>query len=252
MIRTYIYKIIRSPLTYIGILGVMLVCLTHIITNGSPDMNSVLFHMDLFLEFDQTRKAMTLFAALPFVGAFAEEWTSGVSTQCAARCGVRKYIAANAVLSAVMSFLTVIIGMLLFAWIYSFFIPFYMPNSNIDNFTFGYIASGGMPWLYYFIRVSIYAVSVAMWCMTGLVLSALFPNKYVAVCAPLVSSYVIERFTIGLPNVFNLWYLSLCRLNFDNEVLKILYLYGIFIVLTVILGIVFGIIAEKRLKNEFA
>ena len=251
MLRAYIYKILRSPLTYVGILGTVFICSTHIMTNSLSNSVSVLYHMDLFFGLDQTRKPLTLFAALPFVGNFAEEWESGVSTQCAARCGVKKYLAANVVLCAAVSFLTVLIGMFLFAWIYSFFIPFYEPNNNIDNYDFGYIAANGMPWLYYAIRVSIYALSVAMWCMTGLLLSALLPNKFVAVCTPLVTSYVVERFTIGLPGDFNLWYLSLGRLKSDNEVFKLIYIVGVFLLLSAALGSIFWFIAEKRLQNEF-
>ena len=249
MFRAYLFKILRSPLTYAGILGVSLVCLSHILTSPSANYGSVLYRMDFFFGLDQSRKALTFFAALPFVGNFAEEWTSGVSTLCAARCGVRKYIVANAVLCVVVSFVTVFIGMFLFSWIFSFFVTFYEPNYNIDHSGFGYLAANGMPWLYYAIQVATYAFSVAMWCMTGLLLSALLPNKFVAVCTPLITSYVIERFTLELPTAFNTWLMSINMFRNDNRAVQLLYPWGFFLAFSVVFGIVFYFIAEKRLSQ---
>lgn len=51
------------------------------------------------------------------------------------------------------------------------------------------------PFLYVCCIVSIYAASMAVWVMSGLMISSYIPNSFVAICSPLIFSYLLEEIT---------------------------------------------------------
>lgn len=96
----------------------------------------------------------------------------------------------------------------------------------------------------------IYAECAAMWAVMGLMMSAFFPNKYIAVFAPLVAGYVIERITMNFPNIFNLWYVSVSLLRWNSLWGQITYSVLYLALLAAIYGIIFGITVKRRIQNE--
>lgn len=249
MFQAYMYKVLRSPITAISIIGVFALCCTHFFSDILFS-NHLVLHVEFFLRVDAYRKAIALFAALPFAANFAVEWQSGVTRYCVIRGGLKKYVISNGLFCAATSFLTVFIGMMLFAGIFSFWIPIYTPDPNPTGLPFGVFLDNRLPWLYLMIEVFIFSCSVSMWCVMGMFFSAFFPDKYVAVCSPLVASYVIERITINFPDALNLWYLSISVLNWKDPLLSFLYIIGVFTALSVVFVIVFYFVLRKRVQNE--
>ncbi len=249
MVRAYMYKLLRSPLLYISIIGVMVLCSTNFLTYGFF-YGDVVSHIRNFLDVGQYRKAMTVFGALPFAANFAEEWENGVMLQIVSRKGFFSYAAANVIFCAVAAMITVFAGMMIFCGIYSLFVPFYEQDENPYSLIFGQFLKNGHGGIFLTLRILIFSVSCAMWSVMGMLLSAIFPNKFVAICAPFVASYMIERLTIQFPDHLNLWYISLSFVTFKSDFVGFMYCVGIFAAISVVCSIAFVHLVRKRVQNE--
>lgn len=249
MFRAYIYKLITSPLLYIGIIGVTMLCCTNFISYNFF-YGDVVRHVESFLNIGIYRKAMAVFGAIPFTANFTDEWTSGVTMQCITRKSIKQYAVSNIMFCAFTAFFTVFAGMMLFPGLYSLAIPFYVPDGNPHNYLFGQFLIGGHEWIYLTLKIFVFAVSCAMWAVMGMLLSVFFPNKYVAICSPFVASYLVERITIQFPDNLNLWYISLSFVDFKSDLLGFIYCIGIFAAISVLCGFAFVFLIRKRVQNE--
>jgi len=251
MTRAYLFKVLHSPRTYIGIIGVFAICFTNFF-NKWANTGDIVGQISSFLSMDTYRKAISIFAALPFAANFADEWKSRTAEYCVIRRGVKRYAVSNMIFCTLMAYLTVFVGMMLFSAFLSIFTPVCMSDSCADLLN-GEFITNGMPIVYVMLNIHTFAASCAMWCAMGIMISVFFPNKFVAVCAPFVASYIVERITIQLPAEFNLWYLSLCVVPVkmqSNPTGAFFYTLMVFSVITVLCGVVFYIILRKRVQNE--
>lgn len=217
-------------------------------------MSDVIGEMYLLINLDSFRKIMPIFGALPFAANFAEEWKNGVTVSCVSRCGAAKYAVSNVVMCFACALFSVFLPMILFAWLYSFGIPLIGSNydSFINNVPFGFFIKHNMPFMYIVVESFIFAECGAMWAVVGLMISAFFPNKYIAVVTPLVAGYVIERITINFPDMFNLWYISVSTLHWESLWGQIAYSVLFLLLLAAICGVIFGITVKRRVENEIA
>lgn len=251
MCRAYIFKIVRSPLTYLAIIGVAAVFATNFL-NGLAGSSDVVNHLDVFLGLDAFRKIIAVMSALPFAANFAEEWNSSVTANCITRKNVGKYAGTNVVFCWITSFLAVFLGMMIFVEIYTFILPLYKPNPNPKVTPYGIFLDSGMPIIYVLARVAVFAASCAMWSVMGMALSAFFPNKYIAICSPFVASYVIERLTMQLPGLLDFHKLSLSYIdNKASPIFAFSYSMGFFILISAVCGLGFYFIVRKKVQCEF-
>ncbi len=249
MFRAYLFKLLRSPLTYIAILGTTALCWTTCLVNRDFYVSNVVYHVNIFLDLDAYRKLLPVFGALPFTANFADEWKSGITCYCVTRKSVKEYAAANVLFCWFTSLLTVFLGMLLYAFIYSFFIPLYGEYTNPQTYLFGKFLMNGQGWLYMLLKIFIFACSCSMWTVMGLLLSAFMPNKYVAIASPFVASYIVERITLQFPPRLNLWLLSLCATAWSSDLVGGLYTFGVFALISAVCGVLFFIIVRRRVRN---
>lgn len=252
MFRSYIFKLLHSPLLYIGFAGTFLICASKL--GLRQKMSDVLGEMYLLINLDSFRKIMPIFGALPFAANFAEEWKNGVTISCVSRCGTAKYAASNVVVCFLSALFSIFLPMILFAWFYSFSIP--LIGSNLDSFIndvpYGFFIRHNMPFMYIAAESFIFAECGAMWAVMGLMMSAFFPNKYIAIFTPLVAGYVIERITINFPKMFNLWYISVSNLRWESLWGQIAYSVLFLALLAAICGVIFGVTVKRRVQNEIA
>lgn len=248
--RAYLYKLLRNPLFYIGIIGTALLCVCRHIPKNARAFGDVRMEINMFLDVATLRKMIAIFGALPFAANFADEWTNRVTISCVSRCGVNKYAVSNVVMCFISSLVTVFSGMMLFASVLSFFKPVFIDTGNPMNILSETFLRGGAPWVYIMYRVFVFAVSCAMWGVMGMMITAFFPNKYVGLCAPFVASYIVERFSMQLPPNFNLWYVSLSNLSWENVWGQFFYSVGLFTLLAAACGLVFVIMVKRRVHNE--
>ena len=254
MFNAYTYKLLRSPMLYVGILGVFALCCTNFIRDDF-NYRTVLYHMQNFLDIGMYRKVLAVFGALPFTANFAEEWITGITKQCIVRSGVKKYAAANLLLCWFSSMLTVFLGMTFFMGFYSLFVPISEPYVNPYNFLFGQFLHNGHGEIFLLLRTLVFSASCAMWAVMGMLLSVFMPNKFVAICTPLVASYVIERITMQLPGDLNFWYISLSFVyhdTFGSDLLGFLYCVGFFAVIAAVCGMIFYVFLKRKVQNEIA
>lgn len=250
MFRAYIYKLFRSPLFYAGIFGTTLLCISNVFIGRTT--SDVTNRIDIFLDIDSYRKVIAVFSALPFTANFADEWNHGVTNHIISRESTEKYAVSNVLFCSVTSFLAVFVGMMIFAFGCSFFQPVYTYNELAYTYVYGDFLMNWQPWIYITLRIFMFAWSCSMWSVMGLMLSSFLPNKYVAICSPLVASYVVERITIQFPTMLNLWYLSLSQVRVVNSLLTFLYSFFIFALISLICGVVFVITVKRRIRNELA
>lgn len=142
--------------------------------------------------------------------------------------------------------------MMLYAGVLSFFLPVFYEDGNPMNQVQEMFLRGGLPWVYIIYRILPFAASCGMWSVMGMTLTSFFPNKFIGICTPFVASYVIERISTNLPDPFNLYIISLGAMEWKNIWLQLFYCLGLFVVISMILGIVFVITVERRVRNEVA
>ncbi len=252
MFKAYTYKLLRSPLLYVGIIGVAVLCCTEYL-DGDFGHGTVQYHVSVFLGLAKYRKSIAVFGALPFAANFADEWTSGVTKDCIARKGMKKYAAANLIFCWFSAILTVFLGMILFMCFDSLFVPWAKIDTNPYYFIFEHFIYEGKGEIYLMLTTLVFSSSCGMWAVMGMLLSVFFPNKYVAICTPFVASYVIERIAMNFSAWFNLHDLALSYIPYEyfgSDLLGFLYCVGLFAVVAAVCGVIFYIFFEKKVQNE--
>lgn len=250
MFKAYFFKLIRSPFFYIGIIGVVGICSLRLIPSAFKGID-VLAEMDIVRSLDGYRKLFVIMSALPFAANFSDEWNSMVTANCVTRKNAKKYAAANVAVCYIVSLATVFVGMMIFAGIYSTFYPMHFDSANVPARPYGIFTENDLPVLELAAKTFVFAASCAMWSVMGLMLSAFFPSKYIAICAPFIFSYAVERITTNFVNDLNLRYLSLSYTDWD-ALPAFLYANGVFAGISVICGIIFSGIVERRVQNELS
>lgn len=249
MVKAYCYKSIRSLLFYIGVFGVVGICSLRLLPSAFKG-SDVLMEMEIIRSLDGYRKIFVILGALPFAANFSDEWNSMVTMNCITRKSVKKYSVANVVMCYISALSTVFIGMMIFAGIYSLFYPFYLVGGGSGSAPYGIFTLNGFPALDLAAVTFVFAASCAMWAVMGLMLTAFFPSKYIAICAPFIFSYAIERVTMNFTEDFDLWGLSLSHTEW-SALPAFIYANVMFIGISVICGIIFTKIVKRRVQNGF-
>lgn len=252
MIRAYTYKLLRSPLLYISIFGIAALCFTTFI-NCRFGYDSVSYHMELFLDLAQYRNCLIIFGALPFSANFADEWNSGIVKECVVRKGVKKYAVQNLMFCWFSSFIAVFWGMWLFMCIDSLFVPWSYITPNPSYFIFEEYLHNGQGEVYLFFSTIVYASCCAAWSVAGMFISVFFPNKFVAICMPLIACYFMNRISMIAPSWVNLHHISLSAFPyeyFNSSFLGFIYCVGIYAVIAAVCGAVFCFALKRRVQNE--
>lgn len=245
--RAYINKLLRSPLTYAAFAGILAVCCYQLI---SPMRGlTVVNDLSLFYNLTIMRKVIYIFAALPFAGNFAEEWTNSVTANCITRCGLNKYVVSNAAACFISSAVLVFAGIMLYAWVCSFFMPVYHENNNF-GVPYGVFLDANMPFLKIAFQAFVFAVSCGFWSVVGMTVSAVFPNKYVSVCVPVAANFVFERVTTFYPDAINLKVIALSYLQWSSVAGQFFYSIGFYISLSVLFALLFAFFVKRRVQNE--
>ena len=247
MLKAYFYKLFRSPLLYIGIAGVAALCCMRLNLDKFRGID-VIQEMELIRGLDGYRKLFALLAALPFASNFSDEWNCMVTTGCISRTSVRKYSVTNVFMCYASALSVVFIGMMIFAVVYSMFYPMFVPGGGSDLGAYGILTSWGLPLLDIAAATFVFAASCAMWSVMGLMLTAFFPSKFIAICAPFIFSYVVERITMNFPDQLNLWPISLSHSDW-SALPTFLYANAMFAGISVICGIVFTLTVKRRVQN---
>ncbi len=203
--------------------------------------------VDIMLNLGMLKKVLVFFAAVPFVTVYCQDFNSGYIHSLVVRSNARKYAWSDVLVCALSGFSAVFFGILVFFAVLSFFYPV-QPYETPD--VYGSIAWNS-PVLYAGILSFVFALYAAMWTVVGLTLSALLPDKYVALGSPLILGYVFEELTAGLPAFLNLYSLSHNAAVFgQSPLLNFLYTLSIFVLVMAVSGWMFSRVVKRRSQNE--
>lgn len=230
----------------ISIIGTMIMCYISARDYIVPDTNSA-YIIDLMINLSMFKKIIVFFAAVPFVTAFYEDYSSKYINSVVLRSGENKYIISNIICCVTSGFSAVFFGIAAFFMMLSFFYPS-QPYETIG------IYSGvalNHPMLYVLIIASIFSLYASIWTAAGLTLSSLIPNKYIALGSPLILGYILEELTDRFPVYFNLYKLSHAYEVFENSViLNYLYTIAVFLFVITVSGCIFSYVVKRRIRNE--
>lgn len=244
MPKAHLLKLLHSPLFYAGFLACAALSLYSV--NGHHNGGCVIINVDMLIGLEFYRKLFVLFAALPFSSNFADEWNSKVITNCISRRNARDYAVSNVAICFLSAFAVVFAGMMIFVCAESARMP--LCNERSLSPPYGELAKK-VPLLAIAAVVFVYALSCAMWAVMGLAATAFFPNKSVALCAPFVLCYMLEKFTSFLPGEFQLAPLSQSWSGlgalpaFAKSV-------GVILAITALCAVIFTLIVKRRVENE--
>lgn len=245
----YWKQIVCSPMTYFSVLCISAVCFFGM-SSQTPSFG-VIYAFDVMLDLSSYRKLMMLFAALPFVSRFAQEWNANASNQIIARTSPRKYIFAHISVSFLTAFLTVFLGILLCVGFLCIKYPLYLDHGNSYDGAFMQLLTEKGAALYLLFRTLHYSFSIAIWGLSGLAISSVFLNSFIAICTPLVFSYTLELLTIESVFLPDLWRLSLSYTGVSsNPWIASLYIVLVFSVLGALFSTVFANFSRRRIENE--
>ncbi len=247
LIFSYLKRLFISPLLYLSIAGITSICLLGAYTDGNPYVVQS-FHNALFIS--SYRNLIVLFAALPFSSVYCREWNESSAYNIIGRTSASESIFAYIFVQSIISFVTVFVGMFLSVGILYITLPDFVDNRYIYTDTFTQLINErGL--LFLFVLILHYSVSVSAWSVSGLMVSSFFMNSYIAVCSPLVISYILELFTIGTGKYTDLWTLSISSSAIsDSPLISSLYICFVFILLGSLFSVVFYFRAERRIRCE--
>ena len=132
----------------------------------------------------------------PYATVYATEWEEQATGFWMVRTGIRNYSLCKIFASALTGFLTVAIGLLLFVLIMLVNMPLFSSSSTGDAYEVLLLSGSPVKYLFYFIAH--HSFTGALIAVTALWVSTFVPNKFVAVAAPLVLSFVAQLITTTL------------------------------------------------------
>ena len=248
MFRAYFYKLLRSPLFYLAFAATLALSFYYYMTRGHDHIN-ILEDLTSFISFQDYRKIFVIFAALPFTSNFADEWNSKTVVNCVTRKKSYNYAVTNIVMCYISAFAAVFLGLAVYVLMRSAEMPLFDPDNPFGGFAG--VFENGAPMLGLLLMVFVFASSCGMWAVMGLTASAFFPSKYIAICAPFVFCYVIDKFTNNLPDIFKLGALSLS--GSDMRPLPFfLWANFVFLAISAICGVIFTVRVKRRIENELS
>lgn len=214
----YILRLLKSPALYIGISGCALIALWGIVSAGNFTSAEAFVQYVRFtgvaqlfsdmMDFGTYRKLILIAACIPFTSAFCTELRSGLSKPIILRSSQKNYILTHAVLNFLCAFSASFLGIVLCVLVLSLFFPLIGSLHNDYSDTLGRLMNNeNSAWLFVLLKSLFFSVSLGAWSVSGAAVSALFPDPFIAVCTPLIMSYIIELVTIEadfLPDLWNL------------------------------------------------
>lgn len=247
MIRTHLYRSLRSPAFYIAILVTLGFSSVNIFKD---DYTCVVDCLNGMIRLVKNRIVYAIAAALPFAANFADEWNSKAIVNCVTRKNVISYARSNVAACYISAFLPVFIGLTIFIII----------RSTQEDPLFGdtpvvtaheIVAENSFPFLALMMIVFVFASSCAACAVVGLTVSAFLPNKYVAVCSSFVFCYIVIRVCKFLPDRISFDALAYSSLE-GSPVPVFLWENFFFIAFSAVCGVIFTFKVKRRVENELS
>lgn len=143
-------------------------------------------------------KIIVLVGALPTAVSFCSDWQDGYINSILLRSGSSAYITGKLAAVVVVSFLTNFVSAIAYCIICGGIFGYGYDNIE-DYYLFYDVSSGSMPFMYFVILCYGRSIVNTMYAVWGYAMSAVLPNKFVAVTAPMFMAIMIEDITYKGP-----------------------------------------------------
>jgi hypothetical protein len=237
-------KEIQNWKLYAGFLGFCILCF---LIKNDYGKSGALQTIDVMLGLSNTASLLVILASLPGSCTFSDDWENGFYKFIINRSSVKKYIISKILVCALSAFVVAFTAFSTFG-----IIEYAVNGSGADAFypgaEFYDLIHSDYNILYIFIRSAFFALVISLFSEYGLMGSALFPNKFVAVAFPLISSIILREVSFK----FNYGGISLhsiesCCLTGVSEYITA---FITFIIYALIANVVFSYVIRRRVRCE--
>lgn len=251
IIRQEINRMRYSWKIYASIVGYFLICILTAVSDAGS-LQETQEGLWIIERLSNLNKLLVLIAAFPFATSFCEDFAKKYMNQIVLRSSPTTYAVAKIVVCSVTSFVISFVGL----GIYSIFNTLNLgtginSHSVYRGYPFYDLFEQNWIGLYIVALIIPFALVSAVYAVMGMMLSAIIPNKFVAVTAPLFMNTIMEIIFNILPKKLSLLKIQMSSLDNITSTFGIL---GVSIMVclgyTLIAGLVFLSYVRRRINNE--
>lgn len=166
-----------------------------------------------------------LLAALPFAARYSHELRGGRDLYALARCSRQSYARAKMLVAGLSGGLVMLLGGLIFILMLGSYLPIITPSRLLEyqNLPYHHALSVGEGLGYFAAVLYLAFLSGALCGCAGMGISAFLPDPYIAICSPMVLSFIFVEFgrLTGLPSGLRLELLLKARSMIYSECLTL-------------------------------
>ena len=187
-------------------------------------------------------------AAVAYAWSYCHDRSSGFFLQAVERVGLPAYGAARAIAVAVSAFLAAVAALAAFLLLLA---ALRLPEPDLhdlrDGIAYLDLVARGKPMLYFTVRIVIIGLACSFAAEFGLMVTAFFPNAYVAILSPTLLYYLQESL-VKLIHMETRWYLVrvIFGQTYDDEMKSFYWAVGYLSVATILCGWAFC----RRMRKE--
>ncbi len=246
-LRQEVLRIFTNWRIYVCIAGIILICFC---IKWDSSMRGALWAIEQITGISNISYLMAIVAAFPTICCFCDDWLGHYTFPAVSRSGKNTYLHAKILTAYFTSFFITFIGIM----IYEFAELLWLnpeQEANVSSEQLYYDILQLSPVLFIMVRVMLYSTVIALQSLMGLMISAILPNRFVAVLSPVVMYICFENITDILPKNFNI-----STIEGGWKVLEagsagnIIFSLCMILFYAVIIASIFCKIAGGRIKNE--
>lgn len=213
----------------------------------------VIYYFDRIIYIGAFKNMILLLSSSVCSASFCDDWNNKNIHNLIIRSGKIKYSVSRFIVSGFTSFMCAFLGLLLFCFIISLFVPSFSEYSYELTLEapYGAIITSVGPWMFICIKSANISLSCAFWTLFGLTISSYYSNKLFAMASPFVGYYLISEFTENLPDFLNFRYIAYSYDILEKDIsITLIYIVCFWLILSVLLLKLFISNMQKRMENE--
>lgn len=162
--------------------------------------------IDSITESGWFREILYLISALPFTLCYCEDSTHNYMYHSFSRGTITTYAHSKVIITVVGTFFLSLIGFSISISLLALWFPIYDPNAftqlNISG-GYGQLTLSPYPYTFFIARVLLFSSGCALWSIITLFISSFKTDYFLTTIMPFISSYIIYRLSMNLPDLFN-------------------------------------------------